>query len=99
MPARGGLVAFISDCHLNKSEKRISLARHVRRQLMALAMKTGIAESSKTDEARHQFNWRRCRIGQDRAGPLQYFRSVLFLLGLVSLLWRAQYNCKGVQRW
>jgi hypothetical protein len=36
--------------HLNKSEKRISLARHVRKQLKALATKTRIAGSSKTDE-------------------------------------------------
>jgi capsule polysaccharide export protein KpsE/RkpR len=36
--------------HLNKSEKRISLARHVRKQLTALATKTDTAESAKTDE-------------------------------------------------
>jgi hypothetical protein len=36
--------------HLNKSEKRISLARHVRKQLMALAKKADSAEPSKTDE-------------------------------------------------
>jgi hypothetical protein len=36
--------------HLNKSEKRVSLARHVRKQLKALATKTCAAKSSKTDE-------------------------------------------------
>lgn len=36
--------------HLNKSEKRISLARHVRKQLKAMATKTRIAGSSKADE-------------------------------------------------
>jgi hypothetical protein len=36
--------------HLNKSEKRISLARHVRKQLAALATKKGKAEPAKTDE-------------------------------------------------
>jgi hypothetical protein len=36
--------------HLNKSEKPVSLARHVRKQLRALATKTRIAKSSKADE-------------------------------------------------
>jgi hypothetical protein len=36
--------------HLDKSEKRISLARHVRKHLTALASKKGQAVSSKTGE-------------------------------------------------
>lgn len=36
--------------HLNKSDKRISLARHVRKQLTALAKKTDTAKSSKSEE-------------------------------------------------
>jgi hypothetical protein len=35
--------------HLNKSDKRISLARHVRKQLTALAKKSESARSSKSD--------------------------------------------------
>lgn len=33
--------------HLNKSQKRISLARHVRRQLTALASRTSVRKSAK----------------------------------------------------
>lgn len=33
--------------HLNKSQKRISLARHVRRQLTALASRTSVRKSTK----------------------------------------------------
>jgi hypothetical protein len=36
--------------HLNKSEKRISLARHVRKELTALAKRKRAAQSSKTDD-------------------------------------------------
>ncbi|MEN3297483.1 MAG: hypothetical protein V7642_6736 [Burkholderiales bacterium] len=36
--------------HLNKSEKRISLARHVRKELTALAKKKRATQPSKTDE-------------------------------------------------
>lgn len=36
--------------HLNKSEKRVSLARHVRKQLAALATKKGAAQFAQSDE-------------------------------------------------
>jgi hypothetical protein len=36
--------------HLNKSEKRISLGRHVRKQLTALAKKTRIAKSESDEK-------------------------------------------------